>query len=144
MSSRLTAAASFIRRNEKKLLLIPVLLLPLAVAGALFLIQKPEPLEFPPTVPRSAAPASSSGGVAGPAFQMALQTYQALEQKVYSGVGMPEADREAFNKAREQIQLCNEGADAGIVKLDECIAEHLRWLVDSAAADLRNIHDAAN
>lgn len=134
MSNFPANAAAFLRRNEKKLLLVPVVLLPLAIALA-FMRPKPEPMDFPPPMPPTAEPSASSG-LAGPTFHKILGVYQGLEAKVYAGVGMPEADRAAFQKARDQIQLCNQGADAGTVALDACIAEHLHWLLDEATADL--------
>lgn len=123
---------SFIKRNEKKLLLVPVLLLPLAI-GVVLLIPKPKPVDLPP-IPRAIKPqaAPSTGLKVTPVINEILHAYQGLEEKVYAGVGMPEADREAFYRAKEQIQICNENADAGMAKLDQCIAEHLTWLVNEA------------
>ncbi len=129
------AGQSFIHRNEKKLLGGALGLIASALMAG-FLIPKPEPIELP-VIPPKPAVASDAGAaeiqVVAPAVKKIMQAYTGLEDSVMNNVGLPETDREAFAKAKEQIVFCLDGNSENPTGLDACIAENLAWLVHEGA-----------
>ncbi len=122
---------SFIRRHEKKLLIAPAILLVIGLV-VVFMLPKPKPIDLPPIPhPQPASNASNSSKIT-PVFKDIVGAYQGLESKVMKGVGVPEEDREAFSKAKDQLLLCSETAEAGKTTLETCITEHMAWLVNEA------------
>lgn len=126
----------FFRRHATKLLLLPFVLLVIAV-GVVIHMPKPEPLDIPKPVPRphTAELAGTDSHAIKPLFNNITHVYRDLETEVASGVGMPAADREAYETAKDQLLSCQESTNDSQPSLENCVVEHMAWLVHDAQSD---------
>lgn len=86
----------------------------------------------PAALPRPELPSLSSVSAGNQLTALALQQYAALQDRALQGVGMSDADREAYAQATAKIAQCS-GMETDQMRLADCLGEKLRFLLESGA-----------